>query len=465
MSSPEMNPNALILYGATGDLAHRSVIPAIYELATRDLLPRELLIIGNGRGQLSDEQFRDDVKQALEDSGMTGDDAHLKSFLDRCHFAGGGFSVDDPGKMLDVLRDKVGDDANVLHYFAVPPKSFVGFTKAVKAHGLNQSARAVYEKPFGTSLETFRDLDALVRDVFEDDQVYRIDHFVGKEGALNMVAARFSNKWLGDIWNRESVECVQIDVPEKLDIKDRADFYDHTGAFLDMIVTHLIQLVGLVAMEPPVSMGEKDFRAARDAALGCLRPLREQDVVLGQFDGYTDTAGIAPDSKTDTFAAVRVFVDSDRWRDVPFLLRTGKMMEKSQQRVTLVMRKPDGPVKHIADAASIIKFDLAASGGVEMGMVVKEPGAGMSLDGRTTRMELDVSEEPQALRAYARLIHDAISGDHSFFTTSDGLANVWTFADGFLDQLREKKPAPHGYAVGSWGPVEQDKLAFQHGWV
>lgn len=465
MSVLSNQPNVLILYGATGDLAHRSVIPALYELACQELLPKDLAIIGNGRGEMSDDAFRDDVATALKESGMDAEPGAWDAFAQRCHFAGGGLTEDDPGRLLEVLDAVVGKDRRIIHYFAVPPKSFVGFTKAVKAHGLAENSRAVYEKPFGTSLKTFRQLDSLVRETFEDEQVFRIDHFVGKEGAQNIMAARFANKWLEDVWNRDYVESVQIDVPETLDIKDRPDFYDHTGAFLDMIVTHLVQVLGLVAMDEPVSMSEQDVRAARDGALACLRPLKPEDVVLGQFAGYRNTEGIAADSRTDTFAAVRMFVDSDRWRDVPFLLRTGKRMAKSQQRVSLVMRKPDGPIKHLPDAKSVITFDLRESGAMQASMVVKQPGVGLNPVQGTMRMDLTDVVKAEPLRAYARMIHDVIANDHTLFTTSSGLADVWRVADPFLDHLAEYKPQPHEYQPDTWGPDEHHGLAGPHGWV
>ena len=231
--------------------------------------------------------------------------------------------------MLDVLskaRQSLGGDPQLVHYLAVPPVAFGGLTKALGQHQLATDARVVYEKPFGTSPEAFRELDRAVHSVLDEQQVYRIDHFLGKEATQDLHVLRFANGLFSGMWNRENVESVQIDVPEKLGISDRAVFYDATGAVLDMLVTHLFQVAAEIAMEPPASLGATDLQAAREKVINCFRPIDPAEVVLGQFSGYQDVPGVAAGSTRDTFVAARLWIDTDRWRGVPFYLRTGKRL-------------------------------------------------------------------------------------------------------------------------------------------
>src|SRR4051794_11033098 len=271
-----------------------------------------------------------------------------EEFARGLRFAGGGFDQDDPGSLLDVLeeaRNDFGTDPQYVHYLAVPPAAFGRLTLGLAKHGLTDGARVVYEKPYGTSLESFHELDGLVLSVLDEDQVFRIDHFLGKEGTQDLHVLRFANPLFSQVWSRDQVAEVQIDVPEELDVAQRAAFYDAAGATLDMLVTHLFQVAAEVAMEPPASLAPADLLAARESVLSAFRPLDPTtDVVLGQFDGYRAIDGVAAGSTTDTFVAARLWVDTDRWRDVPFLLRTGKRMACTAQRVSLVLRPVDGPI-------------------------------------------------------------------------------------------------------------------------
>src|SRR3978361_1735079 len=263
----------------------------------------------------------------------------------------------------------------VVHYQAVPPAAFPDITRALSRHGLAEGARVVYEKPYGTSLQSFRDLDALVSSVLDEDQIFRIDHFLGKEGTQDLHVLRFANAMFGEVWSRKHVAEVQIGVPEELDVAQRAAFYDGTGATLDMLVTHLFQVAAEVAMEPPASLAPVDLLAARESVLSAFRPLDpDEDVVLGQFEGYRDIDGVADDSTTDTFVAARVWVDSDRWRDVPFLLRTGKRMARSAQRVSLLLKTPEGPVDCLPGHGNVLSLALSGSGSVDLGPGTHKPG-------------------------------------------------------------------------------------------
>ena len=339
-------PTIFVLFGATGDLAKRLVLPAFYRLATEGLLPKEWRLVGNGRGDVAHEDFRGHVHSVLTEFGQKPEPAAWKSFSERVFFAGGGFNTDSPGSLLDVLdkaRNSLGAGAQLVHYLAVPPVAFTELTKALGQHGLAEEARAVYEKPFGTSQQSFEALDRVVHSVLDEQQVYRIDHFLGKEATQDLHVLRFANELFAAMWNRKHVESVQIDVPEKLGVTDRAGFYDATGAVLDMLVTHLFQVAAEVAMEPPASLGPTDLQAAREKVISCFRPLDPAEVVLGQFDGYRDVPGIKADSTRDTFVAARLWIDNDRWRGVPFYLRTGKRLAATEQQVSLVLREPAGP--------------------------------------------------------------------------------------------------------------------------
>src|SRR5437588_650467 len=253
-SNPELGPTIFVLFGATGDLAKRLVLPAFYRLAQEGLLPKQWLLVGNGRGDVAHEDFRKHVRDVLSEFGPKPAKKEWKAFAERVFFAGGGFNTDNPGSLLDDLakaREALGGDPQLVHYLAVPPVAFEEITRALGQHGLVRNARVVYEKPFGTSPQSFRSLDRVVHSVLDEQQVYRIDHFLGKEATQDLHCLRFANGLFAAMWNRQHVESVQIDVPEKLGITDRSVFYDATGAVLDMLVTHLFQVAAEVAMEPP----------------------------------------------------------------------------------------------------------------------------------------------------------------------------------------------------------------------
>jgi glucose-6-phosphate 1-dehydrogenase len=462
MDTPQ--PTLFVLFGATGDLAKRMVLPAFYQLELAGLLPSRWRLVGNGRGDVSHLDFRQYVHDRLVEFGPKPDEEKWSAFAENLYFAGGGFAGDDPGSMLDVLRhaaQDLGEDAQLVHYLAVPPVAFGPLTEALGQHGLTHNARVVYEKPFGTSAADFASLDEAVHRVLDESQVYRIDHFLGKEATQDLHVLRFANKLFEASWNAEHVRAVQIDVPETLDIADRAGFYDATGATLDMVVTHLFQVAAEVAMEPPASLDAEDLQAARESVISAFRPLNPDEVVLGQYEGYRDTEGIADDSTTETFVAARLWVDTDRWRGVPFLLRTGKRMAESRQVVSLLFRHPDGPLSTLGGHGNVLQFSLAGSGTVRVRMVVKEPGVTLALG--ATDADIDLSRVPHGhpVPPYARLIHDVLLGDRSLFTRPDGLSHVWDVAGPLL----EHKPAVAPYRQGSWGPAAADALAAPDGWL
>ena len=346
-------------------------------------LPRQWLLVGNGRGDVADEEFRAHVHDALTEFGPHPQQGTWESFAQRVFFAGGGFKAGDPGSLLDVLakaRTSVSG-SQLVHYLAVPPVAFAGLTKALGQHGLAKGARVVYEKPFGTSQRDFRVLDNVVRSVLDEQQIYRIDHFLGKEATQDLHLLRFANGLFAAMWRRECVESVQIDVPEKLGITDRAGFYDATGAVLDMLVTHLFQVAAEVAMEPPASLGAADLQAAREKVIRSFRPLDPGEVVLGQFAGYRDVPGVGARSSRDTFVAARLWIDNARWRGVPFYLRTGKRLAATRQRVSLILREPAGPLAgQLPRDANVLSFSLAGDGEIDLSLVAKKPGPALDVD-------------------------------------------------------------------------------------
>ena len=462
-------PTIFVLYGSTGDLARRMVLPAFYELAIAGLLPADWYLVGNGRGEKTDEEFAQHVHDSLTEFGPAPEDGPWDEFSRRLRFAGGGFTSDDPGHLVDVV-DEIrngegggggGGDYQLVHYIALPPSTFEAYTRAIGEHGLDDDARVVYEKPFGTSPANFRELDATVHQVLDEQQVYRIDHFLGKEATQNLHVLRFANTLFAGVWDNQHVAQVQIDVPETLGIADRAEFYDATGAVLDMLVTHLFQVAAEVAMEPPVSLGADDLQAARESVIAAFRPLDPDEVVLGQFEGYTGTEGVAAGSTMDTFVAARLWVDTDRWHGVPFLLRTGKELAVSEQRVSLVFREPEGPMTGVPSSANVLSFSLKGDGALALSVVLKEPGPELDLSTGTTTLALDTVPGGEPLPPYARLIHDVLLGDRSLFTRPDGLAHVWDVAQPLLDA----RPELRTYEKGSMGPAAADELARPGRWL
>ena len=458
-------PTVFVLFGATGDLARRMVLPAFYRLAREGLLPSQWVLVGNGRGDVAHEDFRARVRDSVTASDKEPSSQEWDAFAQRVFFAGGGFSTDSPGSLLDVIgaaHDHLGGDPQLVHYLAVPPGAFAGLTRALGHHGLARQARVVYEKPFGTSRADFRELDRVVHSVLDEQQVYRIDHFLGKEATQDLHLLRFANGSSASYWDREHIESVQVDVPETLGISDRAQFYDATGAVLDMLVTHLFQVAAEVAMEPPASLGALDLQGAREKVIGCFRPLDPAEVVLGQFAGYRDVPGVNPQSDRDTFVAARLWIDSDRWRGVPFYLRTGKRMAASAQRVSLILREPPGPLRgQLPRDANVLCFSLAGDGEIDLSLVTKKPGPALELDVAHANISLSRLSGADPLPPYVRLIHDVLIGDRSLFTRPDGLAAVWDVAEPLLSAPPQVRP----YAPGSWGPAQAGDLIAPGRWL
>ena len=375
-------PAIFVLYGATGDLAQRMVLPAFAQLAQLGLLPPAWRLIGSGRGNVPHAAFAAEVRSSLQRFAPEIRAATFRSMRPHLRFASGDVTADGHDALLaeiDDARRELGADAALVHYLAVPPQSFEPMTKAIGRHGLADGSRVVYEKPFGTSPATFRRLDRVVHGVFDESQVFRIDHFLGKEATQNLHVLRFGNGLFARTWDRHTIRAVQIDVPETLGVADRADFYDQTGVVLDMLVTHLFQVAAEVAMEPPRSFAPADLQAARETILRRFRTIDPAEIVIGQYDGYRDLDGVAARSRTPTFVAARLWIDTPRWRGVPFLLRTGKRMHESAQAVSLILAHPPGPFDDLPPDGNVLRFALDGSGTIDLRMTAKAPGVGLQL--------------------------------------------------------------------------------------
>jgi glucose-6-phosphate 1-dehydrogenase len=457
--------HVVVLFGATGDLARRKLLPGLFHLHEAGLLPRRYRIVGTSRKPLSDDEFRARARAAVDEFGRrTVTEGSWSSFAENLGYApSDAADASALAGAVSAARQAIGGEPRLLHYLSVPPRAFGGIAEALGREGLTRDARVILEKPFGTDLDSARALNATVHGVFDETQVFRIDHFLGKESVQNVLALRFANGLFEPVWNRNHVDHVLIEVPETLTIGSRAGFYEGTGAFRDMVVTHLFQALGFLAMEPPSSLDDRALVDEKVTVFEALRPLDPSRAVRGQYAGYRDEEGVAPDSQTETFVAIEAWIDNDRWEGVPFYLRTGKALAQGRRVFTVVFKEPSMRLFPVANglARNQLVFEVAEPGGITVSFLAKKPGATMELG--PAQFSFDYADSfcaANQLEAYERLIHDAMLGDRTLFTRADGIERLWEVAAPLL----ESPPAVLPYEQGSWGPGAANELIAPRAW-
>jgi glucose-6-phosphate 1-dehydrogenase len=460
----------IVLFGATGDLARRKLLPGMFHLARVGLMPERFRIVGAARKPLPVEEFRELAREAVEGSGRKAVDvAEWERFADSLRFASVGDGLEELGEAVATAREELTGDPFLLFYLSLPPSAMVGTVEEIGAAGLGKRARVITEKPFGTDLASARALNGHLQAVFEERCIYRIDHYLGREAVQNLLALRFANGMFEPVWNRNHIDHVQIDIPETLSIEMRGSFYEETGAFRDMIVTHLLQVLGFVAMEPPTSLDPKPLGLEREKVFDSMPKLAPENVVRGQYAGYREADGVAPDSETETFVAVKAFIDNWRWEGVPFYLRSGKRMAESRHLLTVAYKEPPRRMfpldcDQIAEAFGHdhLTFELGDPGFISASFLAKVPGPTIRLGEAHMRFNYadTFGGTGSALDPYERLIHDVMVGDRTLFTSSVAIERLWEISEPVLEA-----PAPvEIYEPGSWGPEAADMLIAPRRW-
>jgi glucose-6-phosphate 1-dehydrogenase len=473
MSTPHHpDDHVIVLFGATGDLAKRKLLPGLYHLALAGLLPQRYRIIGTSPAKfsMSTGDFREHARQACQDFGLTKPQGEpWQAFAGNLSFASSDPDSYSPlADEIEAAEKAIGGSPRRLFHLAVPPTAFTSVVAMLGASGLaTDRARVIIEKPFGADLASARALNQALHQVFGEGQIFRIDHFLGKESVDNILALRFANGLFEPIWNRQHIRYVQIDVPETLSIEGRADFYDKTGAYRDMVVTHLFQVLGFVAMEPPVSLTAGHLRAEKTKVFDAMRPVDVRHVVRGQYLGYRQEPGVAPDSQTETMVALRAEVDNWRWHGVPFYLRSGKNLAAGRQVITLGFNPP--PLRMFSARRKDVPFgrqneiviDFADPGSICTRFLAKQPGPEMVLGEANMVFRYDDSfASANALAGYERLILEAMLGDQTLFTTSDGIERLWEISEPLLTNPPPVEP----YARGTWGPASIGSFIEPYRW-
>ena len=468
--SPTPADHVFVIFGATGDLAKRKIIPGLFHLAVAGLLPKRYRIIGVARraSAISTEEFRSRAYDAVCQFGSNKPEGQMwREFEETLSFA---WAEDDgTGNLADVVaraEEEIGGPAERLIHLAVPPGAVVGIVEMLGTMGLNRQSKIICEKPFGVDLASARELNRVIATCFDESQVFRIDHFLGKESIDNILALRFANGLFEPVWNRIHISYVQIDVPEKLSIEGRGAFFEQTGTFRDMVVTHLLQVLAFIAMEQPLSLDAKALRDEIAKVFQSIRPIEPHHVVRGQYDGYLEEAGVAPDSQTETFVALRVYVENPRWKGVPFYLRTGKSMAEGRQVVTVGFNEPVikmFPIDHEVGQrhGNELVTDFADPGSIQAHFLAKQPGPLMRLGPAVMTFRYEDSFcTANNLEAYEHLILEAMLGNQALFTRSDGIERQWEIAAPVLDN----PPPVEVYPQGSWGPASIEHIVSPNRW-
>jgi glucose-6-phosphate 1-dehydrogenase len=462
--------HVIVLFGATGDLSRRKLLPGLFNLHCTGLMPEQYRVIGSSRraSALSDEAFRERARDAVEQQGLRKPTGKAwEEFASRLSYAPS--DADDAADLVRAVNGaetEIGGEPRRLYHLAIPPMAFPRVVATLGENGLAERARILVEKPFGTDLETALALNEAVHAVFAEADVFRIDHFLGKESVENILALRFANGLFEPIWNRDHVDHVQIDVPETLTVAGRSGFYEQTGAFRDMVVTHLFQVLGFIAMEPPTAFTEKAVRNETAKVFDSMKPVDPDRVVRGQYVGYRHEDGVDPQSQTETFVALEVGLDNWRWAGVPFFLRTGKSLAQSCQVITLAFHEPPLRMFTLADETAAtsrpneLVIDFKDPGSISAYFLAKKPGPDIELREVAMTFSYDSAFGQRELEGYERLVHDAMLGDRTLFTRGDGIERLWMVSAPLLDKPPELEP----YEPGSWGPESVDELIAPRRW-
>lgn len=444
--------DVLVLFGATGDLAKKKLFPALYEMEESDEL--EIPVFAVASSKWSQEQFKETVERSIrERNGALGqivDERVLTNLLDEMHLVVGDYK--DPFTFTQLHETLTGFDLPVI-YLAIAPGMFADVTQGLNAVGLTESARIVVEKPFGRDLVTAVALDDSLKKLLPEDQIYRIDHYLGKESVEDLLVFRFANTLFEPVWNRNYISNIQITMTEDFGIEGRGKFYDEVGATRDVLQNHLLQVLTMLTMEPPIDMGAAALQNEKIKVLSAMRQVTPENVVRGQYVGYLDETGVAEHSQTETFVAMRLFIDNWRWAGVPIYLRTGKKMAETTMEAVVEFKQPPRQLFTAiglpAPEPNIVRFRMGRHDGVDISLQAKAPGSDLV----TNTVDLTVEFAAalgQRKEAYERLLDAAILGDHFRFTRIDAVLQSWQI----LDEVLKNPTTLHPYSQGAWGPDE-----------